>query len=123
NWDDIENYQVSGSEGSESLKRLLLIVRGHMRDLNEMQVVVDTLRRSGDEEKLASAMASMKEMNVSLTRYIEVYADTTSHLPNAIFAAQILNPQAEGQFLESFVQSLPSRFPESKLGADFTEKY
>lgn len=123
NWDDIENYQVSGSEGSESLKRLLLIVRGHMRDLNEMQVVVDTLRRSGDEEKLASAMASMKEMNVSLTRYIEVYADTTSHLPNAIFAAQILNPQAEGQFLESFVQSLPSRFPDSKLGADFTEKY
>ena len=123
NWDDIENYQVSGSDGSESLKKLLLIVRGHMRDLNEMQVVVDTLRRNGDEEKLASAMASMKDMNVSLTRYIEVYADTTSHLPNAIFAAQILNPRAEGPFLETFVQSLPSRFPDSKLAADFTEKY
>ncbi len=123
NWDDIENYQVSGSDGSESLKKLLLIVRGHMRDLNEMQIVMDTLRAKGDEEKLASATASIKDMNVSLTRYIEQYADTTTHLPNAVFAAQILNPQAEGAFLESFVQSLPSRFPDSKLGADFTNKY
>ncbi len=123
NWDDIENYQVTGSAGSESLKKLLLIVRGHMRDLNEMQIVIDTLQAKGDEEKLASAVTSIKEMNVSLTRYIEQYADTTSHLPNAIFAAQILNPQAEGAFLESFVQSLPSRFPNSKLAGDFTNKY
>lgn len=123
NWDNIENYEVSGSAGSESLKKLLLIMREHMRDLTEMQIVVDTLRRGGDEEKLASAMASMKDMNVSLTRYIEQYADTTKYLPNAIFAAQILNPQAESAFLEAFVQSLPSRFPDSKLAADFTAKY
>ncbi|MBZ0098445.1 MAG: AhpC/TSA family protein, partial [Taibaiella sp.] len=123
NWDNIENYEVTGSAGSESLKRLLLIMREHMRDLTEMQIVVDTLRRGGDEEKLASAMASMKDMNVSLTRYIEQYADTTKYLPNAIFAAQILNPQAESTFLEAFVQSLPSRFPDSKLAADFTAKY
>lgn len=122
-WDDIENYQVSGSAGSESIKKLLLIVRGHMRDLNEMQIVTDSLRAKGDEEKLASAMASIKDMNVSLTRYIEQYADTTTHLPNAIFAAQILNPQAEGPFLESFVQSLPSRFPDSKLASEFSAKY
>lgn len=123
NWDDIENYQVSGSEGSESLKKLLLIVRGHMQDLNEMQIVIDTLQAKGDEEKLASAMASVKEMNISLTRYIEQYADTTTHLPNAIFAAQILNAQAETPFLETFVQSLPSRFPDSKLATDFVNKY
>ena len=123
NWDNIENYEVTGSAGSESLKKLLLIMREHMRDLQEMQIVIDTLRRSGNEEKLASAMGSMKNMNVSLTRYIEQYADTTQYLPNAIFAAQILNPQAEGAFLEAFVQSLPSRFPDSKLAADFTVKY
>lgn len=123
NWDNIENYEVTGSAGSESLKKLLLIMREHMRDLTEMQIVVDTLRRGGDEEKLASAMASMKDMNVSLTRYIEQYADTTKYLPNAIFAAQILNPQAESPFLEAFVQNLPSRFPDSKLATDFTTKY
>lgn len=122
-WDNIENYQVSGSDGSESLKKLLLLVRGHMRDLNEMQIVTDSLRAKGDEDKLASAMASIKDMNVSLTRYIEQYADTTTHLPNAIFAAQILNPQAESQFLESFVQSLHARFPDSKLADEFTAKY
>lgn len=122
-WNDIENYEVSGSEPSASLKKLLLEVRGHMRDLNTMQIVLDTLRAKGDEEKLASAVARTKDMNMALTRYLEQYADTTKYLPNAIFAAQILNPQAEAAFLESFVQSLPARFPNDKLAKDFTDKY
>lgn len=122
-YNTIENYQVTGSEPSESLKKLLLVVREHMRDLNEMQIVLDTLRAKNDTAKLASATASVKEMNVSLTRYLEEYADTTKHLPNAIFAAQILNPQAEGKFLEAFVQGLPARFNNAKLAQDFTDKY
>lgn len=122
-YNTIENYQVTGSEPSESLKKLLLVVREHMRDLNEMQIVLDTLRAKNDTAKLASATTSIKEMNVSLTRYLEEYADTTKYLPNAIFAAQILNPQAEGQFLEAFVQGLPARFKDAKLAQDFTAKY
>lgn len=123
NWENIENYTVEGSDGSASIQNLLVTMRQHMREMTEMQIVVDTLRRSGNEEKTATAMAAMKELNASLTHYIEQYADTTKYLPNAIFAAQILNPQAEAAFLEAFVQSLPSRFPDSKLAADFTEKY
>lgn len=122
-WNTIEDYTVSGSGPSESLKSLLMVVRGHMNDLNQMQVVLDTLQARGDTAKLASAIASEKEMRVSLTRYIEAYADSTKYAPNAIFAAQILNPEAEGAFLESFVQSLNSRFPESKLAKDFADKY
>lgn len=122
-WNTIENYEVSGSEASESLKKLLLVVRGHMSDLNQMQVVLDTMHARGDTAKLAQAMAEAKQLNISLTRHLEEYADTTKYLPNAIFAAQILNPQAEGQFMGTFVQNLPARFKDSKLATEFIDKY
>lgn len=122
-WNTIENYDVSGSASSESLKKLLLVVREHMRDLSKMEVVLDSLKANKDTLKLASAIASRKEMNVSLTRYLEQYADTTQYLPNAIFAAQIVNPQAEKEFMESFIQGLPTRFKDSKLAKEFTDRY
>lgn len=122
-WNTIENYEVVGSASSESLKKLLMVIRGHMRDLSKMEVVLDSLKASNDTAKLVSARASIKEMNVSLTRYLEQYADTTLYLPNAIFAAQIINPQAEKQFIESFIQSLPTRFKDAKLAKEFTDKY
>ncbi|MCB9045390.1 MAG: AhpC/TSA family protein [Chitinophagales bacterium] len=122
-WNTLENYNVSGSAPSESLKKLIIVVREHMSDLNQMQIVLDTLRARGDTARLASAMASAKEMNMSLTRHIESYADTTKYVSNAVFAAQILNPQAEGAYMEAFIQSLGSRFPNSKTAKEFTDKY
>lgn len=122
-WATVENFKVTGSPSSESLRSMLVSIRKHMRDQSKIHTVMDTLSATGDEEKLMAARASLKEINVSLTRYLEQYADTTVFLPNALFAAQILNPAAEGAFLESFVQSLPSRFPNSKMAQNFIDKY
>lgn len=122
-WETLEDYEVSGSASSASLQKLIVAVRNHMNDLNQLQIVMDTMRTRGDTAKLTQAMASSKEVNMSLTRYIEDYADSTKYAPNAVFAAQIINPQAEGQFLEIFVQNLNARFPDSKLAKEFTDKY
>lgn len=122
-WNLIENYEVTGSEASESLKKLLLVIRGHMGDMNQIQTVIDTLKVRGDTAKLAEAMTDAKNMNMSLTRHLEEYADTTKYLPNAIFAAQILNPKVEAQFMETFVQNLPARFKDSKLAKEFIDEY
>lgn len=122
-WNTIENYELSGSESSESLKQLLMVIRGHMNDLNQMQTVLDTLHARGDTAKLRTATADAVNLKVSLTRHLEEYADTTRYLPNAIFAAQILNPEAEGQFMQAFVQNLPARFKDSKLAQEFIDKY
>lgn len=123
-WQQLESsYTVSGSPSSESLKQMMLVMRNHMSDLNRMQVVLDSLRRNGDSTKLASATASVKDMNIQLTRYLETYADTTKSLPNALFATQILSPQLQNPFLESFIAGLDERFPNSKLAEAFKAKY
>src|SRR5690606_394725 len=71
---------------------------------------------------LRVAQEDLRKMDVDFTHYIEQYADTTPYLPNAIFAAQMLNPAAEGQFLQIFTQSLSKRFPDSKLAKDFSAR-
>ncbi len=122
-WNTIENYNVLGSPASENLKKLIVAYREQMRDYNTMSVVLDTLKTRGNDSTLNVAKKDFEDMKVNFTRFIETYSDTTPYLPNAIFAARILNPVTEGKYLDLFTQSLTRRFPNTKMTKDFTEYY
>lgn len=123
NWDKMENYTVSGSESSKSLQGFLFRVREQMRDFNTISIIIDTMKSRGNDSAILRAKTDLAEMNIAFTRYIEVYADTTAYLPNALFAVQMLNPQAEQDYILTFIQSINSRFPKAKLAKDFNAKY
>ncbi|WP_276132562.1 TlpA disulfide reductase family protein [Polluticoccus soli] len=122
-WQALENYTVSGSSSSESLRKFLLAVRNHLRDFNTMSVVIDTFESRGNDSMLTKAKTDLQEMNMNFTRFIEVYSDTTKYLPNALFAARMLNPMVERQYLDAFVTNLPGRFPNAKMAKDFAADY
>ena len=118
-WNSLENYNINGSAPSASLKQFLSVVREHLKDFNTMSLVLDSLQAQGRDTMLATAQQDLQNMNVTFTRYIEQYADTTQYLPNALFAAQMLNPAVEMDFLAVFMQNLPKRFPNSQLAKDY----
>ena len=118
-WNSLESYNINGSAPSASLKQFLSVVREHLKDFNTMSVVLDSLQAQGRDTMLATAQQDLQNMNVTFTRYIEQYADTTQYLPNALFAAQMLNPAVEMDFLAVFMQNLPKRFPNSQLAKDY----
>lgn len=122
-WNNFENYTVSGSPASSSLKDFLTVVRSHLRDFNTMEVVLDSIRATGNDSLLAVAGADLKDMKQGLTIYVEQYADTTAFLPNAVFAANMLNKQSEHEYMSMFVQNLTKRFPGAKLAKDYTDAY
>jgi peroxiredoxin len=122
-WNNLEQYQVVGSEGSESLRNFFTNVRRHINDINTITIVMDSMRMRGDDSLLEMATKEMSDLNVKLTLFIENYADTTKYLPNALFAVQILNPAVEKPFLDAFVASIATRFPNQKLGKDFISRY
>ncbi len=122
-WNTIENYNVLGSPASENLKKLIVAYREQMRDYLSMSVVLDTLKTKGNDSILNVAKKEFEDMKVNFTRFIETYSDTTPYLPNAIFAARILNPVTEGKYLDLFTQTLTRRFPNTKMTKDFTEYY
>jgi peroxiredoxin len=122
-WNQFENYNVTGSSSSASLKKFLSTVREHLRDFNTISVVMDSMRVQGNDSLLTAAKKDLQEMNMGFTRFIEEYADTTQSLPNALFAVQMLNPQVEMDYLNVFVQSMNTRFPKAKMAKEFTDKY
>lgn len=122
-WDKLEQYNVSGSQGSTSLRGFFENVRKHISDINTIGMVMDSMRMRGNDSLFEKASRQMDELNVGLTTFIENYADTTKHLPNALFAVQILNPGSEKPFLDDFVSRLPNRFPNQKLVSDYINHY
>ncbi|MGC4058658.1 MAG: TlpA disulfide reductase family protein [Chitinophagaceae bacterium] len=122
-WNALENYAVSGSPASESLKGFFANVRRHITDIQTMTLIMDSMRVRGNDSLLQKASVDMSNINLQLTQYIEHYADTTTFIPNALFSVQILNPSVEKPFLDGFATSLPKRFPNSQTVKNFVARY
>jgi peroxiredoxin len=118
-WNQLENYNVTGSAASESLRNFLRSVREHIRNFNSMGVVMDSLQIKGNDSMLTMARTDLQDMNRRFTEFIERYADSTKYMPNAIFAARMLNPQAEKAYLQEFIHNLDRRFPGAKSVKEF----
>jgi peroxiredoxin len=122
-WKNFEQYTVAGSPASESLRSFFANVRKYINDTRTIAMVMDSMRIRGNDSLLAVANRQLSDINVQLTQYIEHYSDTTQFLPNALFAVQILNPAVEKPFLDAFVASIPSRFPNAQFGKDYVAHY
>lgn len=121
-WKNMHEYTVAGSAGSSSLRNFLTTVRTHLTDYNTISIVIDTLQFKGQDSLLTAARDNMEKMTFDFTRYVEHYADTTQHFPNAWFAVQMLNPATEKDYILIFTENLPTRFPGNKAVAAFTER-
>ncbi len=122
-WDAIENYSVSGSPGSEDLKAFIVSIREHLRDINTLSVVQDSLKAQGKDSLLAVAAKDFDGLQLGFTQFVEHYADSSRYEPNAVLAARMLNASTEAPFLEAFSQSLGRRFSGSKMTKDYVEYY
>jgi peroxiredoxin len=120
-WKALENYTVNGSAESQDLKSFLVAIRAHLRDFNTMSIVLDSLQAKGNDSVFAAAKSDFQEMSQRFTQFVERYADTTRYQPNAIFAARILNPATEINYLEAFSQGLGRRFPGTRMAKDYTD--
>lgn len=123
NWNRLEDYNVNGSPASSSLRGFFGEVRKYLNDIRTLTIIMDSMRMRGNDSLLLQATNEMNDMNMSLTRFIENYSDSTLYLPNALFAVQILNPASEKVYLDMFVKSIQTRFPNARMGKDFIERY
>ncbi len=122
-WNQLQDYNVSGSASSLSLRNFLKVVSTHMEDLQTMNVVFQQLRAEGKDSLIAKAMEDARGIRVRLTEYIEHYADTTAYLPNALFAVRMLNPKVEQPYLTAFLGGLDRRFPDAPQAKEFVTRY
>ncbi len=122
-WARLPEHKIAGSAPSQSLLGFIGEVRRFTQDFEAFSLVQDTMRSRGDDSLLAKVAADMQARNTVFTRYVENYADTTKYLPNAVFAASLLNPEAEKDYLAAFGKNLGARFkPDASLARQFATR-
>ncbi len=122
-WNSIEQYTVSGSAASESFRVYLNTFRGHLNDINTLQIVIDSMTARGNDSMINMAQNELQEKSNQLTRFIEKYADTTTSAANALFAVQMLNPAAEMDYINAFMGGIERRFPKSKAVKEYVKAF
>jgi thiol-disulfide isomerase/thioredoxin len=124
-WNNLEDYRIDGSVGSQTLKTFLTALREHIRDVNSLDYVTKNMTQKGSntDSMMRSVQEDLARMNKEYVTYVKTFADTTSLVPNAVFAANLINPNVEGYYLKTFYSKLPKRFPNSTQAAEFAGIY
>lgn len=123
-WNNLENYTVSGSKGSASLKGLLVNLRENVRDLSTFKVIMDSIKTHEKADSLMQeAENDIRAINKQFVDYVKNYADTTTSPSCALFAVNLINPKFEQEFIARFYTNAPARFPTSQAIRTFSDRF
>lgn len=123
-WNNLENYTVSGSNGSASLKGLLVNLRENVRDLSTFKVIMDSIKTHEKADSLMQeAENDIRAINKQFVDYVKKYADTTTSPSCALFAVNLINPKFEFDFISNFYKNAPARFPASQAVRTFADRF
>lgn len=122
-WNKLEDYRVEGSQSSLILKSFLVNLRENIKDISTMQMILDSIKAHPERDSLRpGAEQDMRNINRRFFEYVKKFSDTTQSVASALFSANIINANMQGDYLDSFYNGLSKRFPDSKLAKAFVEK-
>ena len=122
-WNSLENYRVSGSDKSETVKRLVAGTRENIVDIRTYQMIFDTLKAKRQFEKLKVAQADYQQHNIRFINYLKQFADTTKSAVAALMAVNLINPKLEAPFVADFYSHIDERFPKNELVKVYKERF
>ena len=123
-WNSLEDYTVSGSKSSSTLKGFLNNLKQNITDINTLQFVLDSLKGKPEKDSLfKAAETDLRNINTNFMTYIKKFADTTQSVASALFAVNIINAAYEKPFVTTFYQTILKRFPKSTVAKLFAERF
>ena len=122
-WNDFDNYKITGSKESQDLSAFINGFRNEVRDLNKIAATRDSLKAMGKDSLWIVAGKDFEQQKTALNDYVKHIAATTTNEPTAILAVRVLNPANEGEFLADFSKKLGKRYPGTIMTKDFAAFY
>ncbi len=120
-WDHLADYKVTSGAATSELAQFINGFRAHLRDMNTMIVVIDTLKARNDWVQLKKARAEQTTISDEAAAYVEKYVMKTKYEPNAIFAASLLTFAPDNMFSADFANSLKRRFPHAPMTKEYLQ--
>ncbi len=121
-WDALHTIKVAGSPSSVEMQAFLQNVRNQIQTFNTFSIIIDSFKARGNDSMVKVVQEDMAAENFKFTHFIETYADSSTYLPNALFAVQFLNPKSEKTYIQQFIKGMDKRFPDAKMGKEFSAK-
>ena len=124
NWNSLEDYTVSGSKSSSTLKGFLNNLKQNITDINTLQFILDSLKGKPEKDSLfKSAETDLRNVNTNFMTYIKKFADTTQSVASALFAVNMINVAYEKPYVTTFYQTIIKRFPKSTFAKLFADRF
>ena len=120
---ELNKYTCVGSKGTQSLIQFQQKYAQYNQELLGLNMAQDSLIAKGASDSiLALIEKDLIEKGESLNVYIEQFADTTTTLPVAVYAAsKLLAFPDETPYLQELSASLSKKFPPNQLSRDFMQ--
>lgn len=123
NWNNLENYKVSGSSKSAIVKQLVTVSREGIIDLRTYKLIFDSLKAQGQEDMLKKAQKDFQIRNEQLRAYIKNFADTTKSAIAAVMALNAIDPKLDAPFITNFYQNISKRFPHNETIQIYKDRF
>ena len=124
NWNSLEDYTVSGSKSSSTLKGFLNNLKQNITDINTLQFILDSLKGKPEKDSLfKAAETDLRNVNTNFMTYIKKFADTTQSVASALFAVNMINVAYEKPYVTTFYQTITKRFPQSTFAKLFADRF
>jgi peroxiredoxin len=114
-WNQIEDYQISGSPKSIAVKELVDTRRQSIIDVRTFDVIFDSLKARGNTQELERAKQDFKQRNLIFNTYLKKMADTSTSAVASIMAVNIIDPKLDAPFVTQYYEKVQDRFKGNDL--------
>jgi peroxiredoxin len=119
-WNDLSHFTSTGSAGTKSLNYFINQYNSYNKTMLDLKMAQDSLFNiSASDSVLSHAGQLIANQSKETTDFIKHFADTTTSLPAAIYAASNFLASDETDYLKDFASHLDTRFGASRLSTDF----
>ena len=85
------------------MKAFVLGTRENIITLNTMQMIVDTLKKTGASDSMQKASVdALGRENTNFMQFLKKFTDTTTSSSVALMAVSMMNPKFETPFITNF---------------------
>lgn len=119
---NIYKHSVEGSPESMAFSKFIVKAGENQLALNQINQQYNTARGMGQMQQMITAQQQYQAKSQESQQYLRGTIETTEYPLISIFAANLLNPEDNAEYLESFIVKVNKQLPGSSYVSELKQK-
>ncbi len=119
---NIYKHSVEGSPESEAFSKFIVKAGENQLALNQINQQYNTARSMGQMQQMITAQQQYQTKSQESQQYLRGTIETTEYPLISIFAANLMNPEDNAEYLENFIVKVNKQLPGSSYVSELKQK-